>query len=154
MTERPALQGSINHVSITVSRLEPALEMLRPLLRFLGYTDAESIAASSGSRVAVHINPANGIAFNVWEAKREWADHAFHVYQPGLHHVAFNVATREDVDRAHTLAQELGCEILDGPDEFLFAPGGYYAFYFTGPDGIKLEIVHMPELQPMYAARD
>lgn len=35
-------------------------------------------------------------------------------------------------------------EVLDGPREFPFGPGGYYAVYFLGPDRLKLEIVHMP----------
>jgi len=30
-----------------------------------------------------------------------------------------------------------GAEILDGPGEFPFGPGGYYAFYFLGPDRLN-----------------
>ena len=41
---------------------------------------------------------------------------------------------------------ELGGEILDGPGEFGFAVGGYYAVYFLGPDRLKFELVYMPEL--------
>jgi beta-mannosidase len=29
--------------------------------------------------------------------------------------------------------------VLDGPGEFPFGPGGYYAFYFRGPDRLKFE---------------
>lgn len=38
---------------------------------------------------------------------------------------------------------------LDGPGEFPYATGGYYAVYFLGPDRMKLEVVHMPELESL-----
>ena len=72
------------------------------------------------------------------------ADHSFEVHEPGLHHVAFNVERHEQVDAARDLVHKLGAEILDGPDEFPFGPGGYYAVYFRGPDRLKFEVVHMP----------
>jgi hypothetical protein len=92
----------------------------------------------------VNINEANGTAFNVWQAEPELATHAFKVYEPGLHHIAFNVERHEQVDEIHDLVKSLGARILDGPGEFPFGPGGYYALYFLGPDDLKLEIVHMP----------
>ena len=61
--------------------------------------------------------------------------------------MAFNVGRHEQVDELHRLVQELGGEILDGPGEFPFGPGGYYAFYFRGPDRLKFEVVHMPVLE-------
>ena len=49
--------------------------------------------------------------------------------------------------------RRLGGEILDGPGEFPFGPGGYYAFYFRGPDRLKFEIVHMPLAEKIARAR-
>ena len=80
----------------------------------------------------------------MWQAEPRLADHPFELYEPGLHHVAFNVERHEQVDEACALARRLGAELLDGPGEFPFAPGGYYAVYLRGPDRLKLEIVHMP----------
>jgi catechol 2,3-dioxygenase-like lactoylglutathione lyase family enzyme len=143
------LHGSINHVSITVSDLDAAMEFLTPILEFLGFGVGEVIRnPSTDTRLRVNINPANGLAFNVWEAKPELAGERFAVYAPGLHHVAFNVGSREQVDRLCVLVRERGGEILDGPGEFPYAEDGlgYYAFYFLGPDGLKFECVHMPGL--------
>jgi catechol 2,3-dioxygenase-like lactoylglutathione lyase family enzyme len=139
------LHGSINHVSITVSDLPKAMEFFGPLLRFLGYT-VSSIFHDSRSNhdLTVNINESNGTAFNIWQAEPQLAGHAFEVYEPGLHHVAFNVQRHEQVDEVLRLARELGAEVLDGPGEFPFGPGGYYAVYFRGPDRLKLEVVHMP----------
>jgi glyoxylase I family protein len=139
------LHGSINHVSITVSNLPEAMKFFRPMLEFLGYTVGEIVPHSSGeTALTVNINHSNGTAVNIWQAKPRLADHRFELYEPGLHHVAFNVEKHEQVDAIHDLARKLGAEILDGPGEFPFAPGGYYAVYFLGPDRLKFEVVHMP----------
>src|SRR5262249_47599794 len=112
---------------------------------FLGYTvGAIFHDERSDHDLTVNINDANGTAFNIWQAEAQFAGHPFEVYEPGLHHVAFNVERHEQVDALHQLVGALGAEILDGPGEFPFGPGGYYAFYFRGPDRLKFEVVHMP----------
>jgi catechol 2,3-dioxygenase-like lactoylglutathione lyase family enzyme len=141
------LHGSINHVSITVSDLPEAMKFLAPVLEFLGYTPGEIqhyTSGGTGTALTVNLNHANGTAVNVWQAKPGLAEHPFEVYEPGLHHLAFNVERHEQVDALHDLVRELGAEILDGPGEFPFGPGGYYAVYFRGPDALKFEVVHMP----------
>ena len=137
-----SLHGSINHVSITVSDLESAISFFGPLLEFLGYA-VGAVSTYKGDRLTVNVNESNGIAINIWEAR---TSHEFDVYEPGLHHLALNAGSREQVDEVHRLVVGLGAEILDGPGEFPFAHGGYYAVYFLGPDGMKFEIVYMPEL--------
>ena len=148
---RPDLHGSINHVSLTVSSLPDAMKFLGPLLKFLGYTVSQIFDDTrTGGRLTVNINESNGTAVNVWQARPGLADHRFEIYEPGLHHVAFNVQRHEQVDAACSLVRTLGGEILDGPGEFPFGPGGYYAFYFLGPDRMKFEIVHMPLAERNY----
>jgi glyoxylase I family protein len=148
---KPDLHGSINHVSIAVSDLPGAMKFFGPLLKFFGYTVGGIFEDTrTGGRLTVNINDTNGVAFNVWEAKGELKKHRFEVYEPGLHHVAFNVQRHEQVDEACALVRSLGAEILDGPGEFPFGPGGYYAFYFLGPDRLKFEIVHMPLAEENY----
>jgi catechol 2,3-dioxygenase-like lactoylglutathione lyase family enzyme len=139
------LHGSINHVSITVSDLPRAMRFFAPLLEFLGYEVGQIFHDDrSDHDLTVNIHPENGTAFNVWQAEPVLADHPFEVYEPGLHHVAFNVERHEQVDDVHALVRNLGGEILAGPGEFPFGPGGYYAVYFRGPDRLKVEVVHMP----------
>lgn len=144
-------QGSINHVSITVSDLDSAMAFFAPVLELLGYTDHEW-GHSSGTRLTINLNPGAGIAFNIWQAKGELARHKFEVYEPGLHHVAFNADSHARVDELTELVGRLGGTILDGPGEFPFGLGGYYAVYFLGPDGLKFECVHMPALAAHYGS--
>ncbi len=149
------LHGSINHVSITVSDLPEAMRFFGPLLEFLGYTLGQILRDErSGHDLTVNINSANGTALNVWQAEPGLADHPFEVYEPGLHHVAFNVEKHEQVDKVRDLVSALGGDILDGPAEFPFGPGGYYAVYFRGPDRLKFEVVHMPLAEQRASARN
>jgi glyoxylase I family protein len=65
-------------------------------------------------------------------------------YSPGLHHFAWNAESREEVDRFHELLLERDVEVLDPPAEYGYEPG-YYAVFFADPDGLKLELVHVPD---------
>lgn len=139
------LHGSINHVALTVSDLPEAMAFFGPFLDFLGYSVGEIMRDErSGHELTVNVNPKNDIAINIWQAEADAAEQPFRIYAPGLHHLAFNVGSQEQVDHACELVRSLGAQILDGPAEFPFDPDGYYAVYFLGPDGLKLEVAHMP----------
>ena len=141
--------GSINHISITVSDLDAAMNFFEPWLDFLGYRHHER-GHNSGTRLTINLNVEAGIAFNIWEAKGDLGRHKFEVYEPGLHHVALNADSHKRVDEMAALVTRLGGTILDGPGEFPFGIGGYYAVYFLGPDGMKFEFVHMPAMADMF----
>ena len=136
------LHGTINHVSLVVSRLDEAMTFLGPFLAFFGYT-VGAPSPYAGTRLTVNVNEQNGIAINVWEAKQP---HAFELYEPGLHHIAINAGSKAQVDAALQIVQRAGLRVLDGPGAFPFATGGYYAFYFLGPDDLKFEVVYMASL--------
>ena len=46
--------------------------------------------------------------------------------------------------RSGRVAARARREIESGPEEYSYVPG-YYALFFYDPDGIKLEIVHVPD---------
>ena len=127
------LLGSINHVSIAVTDLAAAMAFFRPLLEFLGYTvGAIEHYPPADSSLVVNLNERNGVAFNVWQAKR---DHPFDVYEPGLHHVAFNVARHEQVDEVAALGPTIGGTLLEGPGEYPFGPAATTPCTFSGRIG-------------------
>jgi glyoxylase I family protein len=146
------LTGSINHVSVTVSNLAEAMKFFTPFLKFLGYQIGDVIQDPNGQRLTVNVLPGpRSVAVNIWEAKPELAKHRFEVYEVGLHHLAFLVEKREQIDQVHDLVISLGAEILDGPAEFPYdGPNGWYAVYFLGPDRMKFEVVHMPVAEELY----
>lgn len=46
----------------------------------------------------------------------------------------------------HDFLPAIGAKVLEPPAEYSYTPG-YYAVFFTHPDGIKLEVVLEPELR-------
>ena len=64
----------------------------------------------------------------------------FELYAPGLHHVAFAVETRADVDAAHAAAVAAGAEVLHAPRLFPQYRPDFYATFFLDPDGFRIEV--------------
>jgi glyoxylase I family protein len=65
---------------------------------------------------------------------------------PGaLQHIALTARTRAEVDRFACWARERFIEVIEGPMEYPEYGGDYYAIFFRGPEGIKLELVHLTE---------
>ena len=61
----------------------------------------------------------------------------------GLHHVCFRVREREEVDEAHAFLVSIGAKIVHPPQDDGYAPG-YYSVLFEDPDGVRLEVNHVP----------
>ena len=63
-----------------------------------------------------------------------------------LHHLAFAVDSRQEVDRFYNevLLKLDGVEIEEPPVECPEYGPGYYATFFYDPDGIKLEVAYTP----------
>ena len=47
------------------------------------------------------------------------------------------------VDEAYRFLQSIGAKIVHAPEEGPWAPG-YYSVLFEDPDGVRLEINHVP----------
>jgi len=67
--------------------------------------------------------------------------------KPGLHHLAFSVNSRAEVDRIYEEAiKPLAHLAVEAPPIDCPEYGeGYYATFFFDPDGIKLEVTYTPE---------
>ena len=130
--------GFINHLDLTVTDLTVSRAFYDRILARLGYartTDyAGDVPCWQLDREGVNL----GIGLH--EAKTA-ATHDR--YLPGLHHIAFHAASRDEVDVFHRFLLAEGIRVLDAPAEYDYTPG-YYAVFFADPDGIKLELVHEP----------
>jgi len=73
----------------------------------------------------------------------ETAGSAFEQNRVGLHHLCFRARERTDVDELHGWLCSLGAKIIRAPREDQWAPG-YYSLLFEDPDGIRLELNHVP----------
>jgi predicted lactoylglutathione lyase len=61
-----------------------------------------------------------------------------------MHHLAWNAASREDVDEFHALLVRTDVTVLDAPAHYPEYSEGYYAVFFADPDGMKLEYCYVP----------
>ncbi len=72
-------------------------------------------------------------------------DHMFDQDTSGLHHICFRARSVEDVKAVAQYAeQELGARMVHAAEDgSQFAPG-YYSVLFEDPDGIRIEVNHVP----------
>jgi len=137
--EVPGVAG-VHHVFITVkdvARSRPFYEALMPRLGYPGVWDYGGDGASVGFLGA-------GGSFWIKACDPRFASDIFSKDRVGLCEIAFRAESRAQVD---ALARDLpgfGGTILDPPREYPEYVPGYYAVFFADPDGIKLELVHIP----------
>ena len=131
----------VHHVDLVVSSIERSLPFYRELLGPLGWTDVEEVEGEQGETIWYLMGPATSLG--VREKRSDANPVPYDRYGVGIHHLCFEVESREVVEERAAWLAERGAEIESGPDEYWYVPG-YYAVFFYDPDGIKLELVHLP----------
>ena len=114
----------LHHLDLVVSSIERSLPFYRGLLGPLGWHRLGEVEGERGETISYLSGPGTSV---------------------GLHHIAFEVESRAVVDERHAWLRSAGAEIESPPQEYAYLPG-YYAVFFYDPDGIKLELVHVPAL--------
>lgn len=128
--------NGIAHLFVTAGDFARSREFYSKLLPQLGMKpvlDGDGFYYCVGGRTAFGVRapePGN-------EAER------FDQGRCGLHHLCFRAREREDVDALHDLVRELGANVVHPPEDGPWAPG-YYSVLFEDPDGVRLEINHVP----------
>src|SRR5262245_3470160 len=131
-----ALNG-IAHIQLTV--IDPAcIPFWEKLCHFL-----EMQTLIKGDEVVYCIGSRTGILVRADEEARNTG--RFDQRRAGLHHLCFRARAREDVDAIHRfLVDELGARIVHPPEEASHFAPGYYSVLFEDPDGIRVEVNHVP----------
>jgi len=130
--------NGIAHIQLTVNdpdRCLPWWEKLCHFLEMKTLIKGEGVVYCIGSRTGVLVRGApEGVERR-----------AFDQNTAGLHHLCFRAREREDVDRIHRfLVDQLDAHIVHPPEGGdHFAPG-YYSVLFEDPDGIRVEVNHVP----------
>jgi glyoxylase I family protein len=133
--------SGVHHVDLVVSSIGRSLPFYSELLRPLGYHDVGEVEGERGETIWYLSGP--GTAVGLREAQSESG--AYDRYRVGLHHLAFEADSRAEVDDRAEWVRAQGFELESEPQEYAYIPG-YYATFFYDPDGLKLEIVHVPGL--------
>jgi catechol 2,3-dioxygenase-like lactoylglutathione lyase family enzyme len=128
--------NGIAHIVLTVNDPARSIPFYESLFGFLEFTTVyrmDTMAYFIGGKTAVMIVAAS-----------EEHQHATFVQtRVGLHHLCFRAYEREDVERFHEHLLTLGARIVHPPEDGQWAPG-YYSVLFEDPDGIRLEMNHVP----------
>ena len=130
----------MHHVDLVVSSIERSLPFYRDLLGPLGWHGISEVEGERGETIWYLWGPGTSVGLRAAQAETAGG---FDRYRVGVHHVAFEAYSRALVDERAQWLLETGAEIESEPQEYTYTPG-YYAVFFYDPDGLKLEIVHIP----------
>ena len=128
--------NGVAHTFITAGDFEKSVAFYRQLLPFLGLrevADSENVYYCVGGRTG----------FGIERPAPEHVGERFVQYRVGLHHHCWRVRERAEVDEVHAFLVSIGATVVHGPQDDRYAPG-YYSVLFEDPDGIRLEVNHVP----------
>ena len=134
-----------HHVDLVVSSIERSLPFYRDLLGPLGYHRIGEVEGERGETIWYIAGPGTSIGLRQAQSGQDDRFAGVDRYKVGLHHLALEAVSRAVVDERHEWLVSMGATIESSPREYSYIPG-YYAVFFYDPDGIKLEIVHVPGL--------
>ena len=130
--------NGIAHIQLSVRDPDRCLPFWEKLCHFL-----EMKTLIKGEGVGYWIGSRTGIL--VRGAPPEKCDPPFDQDRPGLHHLCFRARRREDVDAVHAfLVAETEAHVVHPPEEGAHFAPGYYSVLFEDPDGIRVEVNHVP----------
>jgi glyoxylase I family protein len=132
----------IHHVDIVVSSIERSLPFYRELLGPLGWHGISEVEGERGETIWYLLGHEAQIGLREAQSKDRGG---YDRYKIGLHHLAIEVASRAAVDERAGWLRRNGALVESDPQEYTYSPG-YYAVFFYDPDGMKLEILHVPAL--------
>jgi glyoxylase I family protein len=140
------MRGGIHHIDLTVKDAHASRAFYESVLGFMGYKlSAGNPFSADETGFDFDLRAGDGFcSIGILSARGANASRAHDRYSPGLHHVAWNAESREDVDAMYAHLQSIGATILDAPAEYPRYGPTYYAVFFADPDGLKLEYVHKP----------
>lgn len=131
----------VHHVALVVSSIERSLPFYRDLLGPLGWHGLTEVEGERGETIFLLYGP--GTAIGLREAQTRTLE-PYDRYRIGLHHLCIEAGSRAEVDERAAWLRGIGAELESGPEEYGYQPG-YYAVFFYDPDGLKLEVMHVPD---------
>jgi len=138
-------RGGVHHIDLTVKDAHASRAFYEGVLGFMGYTLATSYPI--GYDFDLVDDRVGFCSIGIRSASGPNAARQHDRYTPGLHHMAWTAESRADVDAMHAHLQKIGAVITDAPADYPHYGEGYYAVFFTDPDGLKLEYVFKPQKQ-------
>jgi glyoxylase I family protein len=125
----------LGHVDLVCRDVQRSIAFYRAVL---GLDEPARFEGERGEQIHYLRFPAAGSgSLGLRQASEE---QEFALYAPGLHHIAFAVDSRADVDEAHEAAVRARAEVLHAPRVWPEYREDYYATFFLDPDGFRVEV--------------
>ena len=143
-------KGFLSHIDFSVGDPEKSIPFYDMLLTSLGYKRYRALGAEwqepkpiraawglqydDGASFGIDLRPATSNSTRIYDR-----------YEPGPHHIAFNVDSDDEVDEVYRSMVQIGAEVLDAPTQYGGQQGYgeyYYAVFFADPDKFKVEVAH------------
>lgn len=129
--------NGIAHIQLTVVDVRRGLRFWEELCHFMGMKTLlknDDTVYCIGGRTGILVRgvPTNG------------DPSPFNQLRPGLHHFCIRARSRDDVDKIHARAVELGAKVVQPPGEAPHFAPGYYWTLFEDFDGIRVEVNFIP----------
>ena len=130
------METALAHIQLNISDATKSLGFYKDLFAYFEY----KIIDESPEYIGI----SNGTT-DFWIIQTE-ARHnitTFHRKNTGLNHIAFNVGSKENVDKFCSEFLKLGnvSTLYNSPKLFPEYSPDYYAVFFEGPDRIKIEVM-------------
>jgi catechol 2,3-dioxygenase-like lactoylglutathione lyase family enzyme len=152
-----SIRGPLTHIDLSISDPDLAIPFYEALFLALGYERLRvmlpDFLGPKPRRAAWQVGLGSGASFGIEVRPSQGRNRlrANDRYAPGMHHMAFHAASVVDVDRVHQAMLTVAATVLDGPADYTGQSGysdGYYAAFYADPDGIKIEVAHIPDANP------
>jgi catechol 2,3-dioxygenase-like lactoylglutathione lyase family enzyme len=128
----------LGHADLVCRDLDRSLEFYARVFGPLGLTEPFLVEGERGEQIHYLRFPVPGSGSLGLRQALEEQD--FLLYAPGLHHLAFAVESRDDVDRVHEQVVDAGGEVLHAPRAWPQYHPEYYATFFLDPDAFRIEV--------------
>jgi catechol 2,3-dioxygenase-like lactoylglutathione lyase family enzyme len=128
--------NGVAHVVLRVRRFEQCIRFYDRLMPELGLEAVhrdDDFVYYIGGRTAVAIR----------QVDPRCADQPHVEGSSGLDHLCFRARSRQDIDDLFVVLEKIGADMVRPPQEGPWAPG-YYSLSFRDPEGIRLEVNHVP----------
>ncbi|MEM1437033.1 MAG: VOC family protein [Pseudomonadota bacterium] len=129
--------NGVAHIQITINEPARSLPFWESLCHFMGMRTLirnDDTVYCIGGRTGILVRAApdalRGAQFDQWRV--------------GLHHFCLRARSPEDVDAIYEHVCSLGAHIVRAPEAGEHFAPGYYSVLFEDPDGIRVEINHVP----------
>jgi catechol 2,3-dioxygenase-like lactoylglutathione lyase family enzyme len=128
--------NGVAHAMLRANRFEQCIRFYDRLMPELGL---QAVHRDDG--FVYHVG--GRTAFGIRRVDPACIDRPYVEGASGLDHLCFRGRSRQDVDELHRLVESIGADVVRPPQEGPWAPG-YYSLSFRDPEGIRLEVNHVP----------